>query len=552
MLVWRFLISIANLSLIRGLNFSQSWILRNQIWLLALNPGSTQITWTVKSFSLTGIHFLSAWSSQWHQGGGGGGIHPSQGHPLLVASRQKTLETDCEVIWVKTEAAQSKLVYLAAYYRPHENDFHSFEEFCKSVDMVSKKNGHIWILGDLNYPKFHWNDNHVPQVKKGCSFPQQYDDFTNLLDDNNLIKMVSEPTRQDNTLDLFLTNNDSLVSKVTILPGISDHDIVSCMVRFKPIILKQVPRVIPLYRKADWTAFKAFAKDKCEELLKDHPSKSVEDLWSSFKSVIHNGIAKFVPSKILGTKKTLPWITQPIKRLIRKRNKIFHKQKSLKSPTDRHHFLRVKQHIKMKIRQSYDLYIEDIIGLNSNSDRKDQNTVIELTDSKKGQSQFSIKKLFSLIKNSRQDSEGIAPLQMPNSENWATQNKDKADIANQQFQKAFSKKAPLSLNQLATQVLQNGMDNDKIGSHSVPPSLHSKYQPMPEITISVPGIIKLLCNLNPSKASGPDSIKPIVLKNLSNEIALFLSVLFQKSLDSGQVPHDWTKACFTPIFKKGG
>ena len=74
---------------------------------------------------------------------------------------------------------------------------------------------------------------------------------------------------------------------------------------------------------------------------------------------------------------------------------------------------------------------------------------------------------------------------------------------------------------------------------------------MPEITIFVPGIIKLLCNLNPSKASGPDSTKPIVLKNLSNGIALFLSILFQKSLDSGQVPHDWTKACVTPIFKKG-
>ena len=141
--------------------------------------------------------------------GGGGFILVKD---TLVASRQKTLETDCEVIWVKIEAAQSKSVYLAAYYRSHENDFHSFEEFCKSVDMVSKKNGHIWILGDLNYPKFHWNDNHVPQVKQGCSFPQQYDDFTNLLDDNNLIKMVSEPIRQDNTLDLFLTNNDSLVS----------------------------------------------------------------------------------------------------------------------------------------------------------------------------------------------------------------------------------------------------------------------------------------------------------------------------------------------------
>ena len=121
---------------------------------------------------------------------------------------------------------------------------------------------------------------------------------------------------------------------------------------------------------------------------------------------------------------------------------VWPKQKSSKSPTDRYHFLGVKQHIKMKIRQSYDLYIEDILGLNSNSERKDQNTAVELTDSKKGQSQFSIKKLFSLIKNSRQDSEGIAPLQMPNSENLATQSKDKADTANQQFLKAFSKKSP--------------------------------------------------------------------------------------------------------------
>ena len=74
---------------------------------------------------------------------------------------------------------------------------------------------------------------------------------------------------------------------------------------------------------------------------------------------------------------------------------------------------------------------------------------------------------------------------------------------------------------------------------------------MPEITTYVPGIIKLLCNLNPSKASGTDSIKPIVLKNLSNEITLFLSVPFQKSLDSSQVPHDWTKACVTPSWKRG-
>ena len=54
-----------------------------------------------------------------------------------------------------------------------------------------------------------------------------------------------------------------------------------------------------------------------------------------------------------------------------------------------------------------------------------------------------------------------------------------------------------------------------------------------------------------NKKKWPPLILSYTLKNLSNEIALFLSVLFQKSLDSGQVPHDWTKACVTPIFKKG-
>ena len=142
---------------------------------------------------------------------------------------------------------------------------------------------------------------------------------------------------------------------------------------------------------------------------------------------------------------------------------------------------------------------------------------------------------------------------MPNSENLATQSKDKADIANQQFQRAFSKKAPLSLNQLATQVSQNGLDNDKIGRHSVPPSLHSKYQPMPEITISVPGIIHKTV-LQPESKQGIRTglhqthclKKPLEAMKLP-----CFSVLFQKSLDSGLVPHDWTKACVTPIFKKG-
>ena len=47
----------------------------------------------------------------------------------------------------------------------------------------------------------------------------------------------------------------------------------------------------------------------------------------------------------------------------------------------------------------------------------------------------------------------------------------------------------------------------------------SSFSSMPQIDISTPGVKMLLDNLKPHKASGPNSIPPMVLMELSNEIA---------------------------------
>ena len=65
------------------------------------------------------------------------------------------------------------------------------------------------------------------------------------------------------------------------------------------------------------------------------------------------------------------------------------------------------------------------------------------------------------------------------------------------------------------------------------------------------GISKLLKNLHPDKAAGPDEIRPIILKELHAEIAPILQVIFQASLDTGTLPDDWTKARVAPVYKKG-
>ena len=77
------------------------------------------------------------------------------------------------------------------------------------------------------------------------------------------------------------------------------------------------------------------------------------------------------------------------------------------------------------------------------------------------------------------------------------------------------------------------------------------YPVMKDIHITPPGIEKLLKKLDPSKASGPDELKPRLLKELAHEISPILSLIFQKSLDTGIVPSDWRTAHVSPIYKKG-
>ena len=74
---------------------------------------------------------------------------------------------------------------------------------------------------------------------------------------------------------------------------------------------------------------------------------------------------------------------------------------------------------------------------------------------------------------------------------------------------------------------------------------------MKELQISDEGVTKLLRKVNPNKASGPDSIPARILKELADEIAPLLTIIFNKSLEQGEVAADWRKANVTAIYKKG-
>lgn len=443
--------------------------------------------------------------------GKGGGVLLAVTNNLL-SEEQPTLKTNCNVVWSKISITGIKDIYVSSFYKPQENDEHSLTELWSSVVKIPQSS-HIWILGDFNLPEMNWS-NESPS--DSCKFKDMYENFTENLINHNLEQMVKIPTRGKNILDLFLTNIPGQVHETRTLPslGSSDHDIVFHEVKIKRGRFRQAPRMVKSYKKANWSEFKTDLVNFFEE-FKQQQHTDPNHLWDLFKTEVKRLSSKHIPSRKIKSKTDLPWVTQQIIRQIRKRDKLYRKIKRSMSNKSKltEQFKNIKATIQKQIRNAYWTYLESVIFSDTTSSGHK-------------------KKFYNFVKHNKTEHNGIAPL---NSEGQThTDPVSKANILNKQFESVFSKPSPLSLKQLAKSSMS------KL-SHS----------PMAPIHITVQGIEKLLAGLNPHKAQGPDEISPRLLKELHREIAPFLTIIFQRSLDTGIVPSDWKHAIITPAFKKG-
>ena len=115
------------------------------------------------------------------------------------------------------------------------------------------------------------------------------------------------------------------------------------------------------------------------------------------------------------------------------------------------------------------------------------------------------KKFWSHVKSKRCEATGVSPLK----QNGITHinPKAKANILNNQFASVFT------------------ID----GTSDLPDLGPSPYPSMEDITITNQGIVKLLKNLNPHKATGPDGVPAKLLKVVAEEIAPAITLLYQAS-----------------------
>ena len=320
------------------------------------------------------------------------------------------------------------------------------------------------------------------------------------------------PTRNDRILNLMITSHPTLVTRTTTCPpiGKSNHDILSVTTNITPRISKQQSRSVPNYKKANWEGIKQdliSSRDKSIAKFESGTNMdTIEENWKQFKEAIETCIEKHIPKKKIGKHHVVPWMTTDIKRLIRKKQRLYNKSKKSKKPSHKKAFKDIRSLIRNKLHKNYWDYLNNMLD-----PEKDNNS----------------KKFWKYIKSRKQDTMGIGTLK--NNGVLAETAEQKAEMLNSQFTSVFTTE----------------------NTTNMPSKGNSPVKPMKDIKISEKGVEKELNRLNPCKATGPDKFPVRILKETANIITPVLTKNYQQSINTDQIPEDWKNANIVPIFKKG-
>ena len=307
----------------------------------------------------------------------------------------------------------------------------------------------------------------------------------------------------DHILDLLLSNSPEIFLNIESLGNLanSDHSIIMVDIVFNPRFNKTM-ELISDWKNGDADGLRLYLSSVNWET--ELGERSTNEAWEFFKDRIASGTDTFIP-KVPRRKNSRPqWMTKNVMRLIRlkKRHYNMFMQTRLQEHKDR--FRETQTKCKREVRKAKRKF-EKSIATNGNK-----------------------RPFNSYIKSKTKSRANVGPLKVAG--NTISGNKEMATALNDFFGTVF---------------LHENVNS--IPTCTVIPSGSS----ICDIYFNELQVSQKIAKLKSSASKGPDGLTTRFLRDYVKEITTPLTIIFNKSMSSGEVPSDWKIANVTPIFKKG-
>ena len=389
-----------------------------------------------------------------------------------------------------------------------------FDFISSNIDEVLSINPstNVFVIGDFNIHHKDWLT-----YSSGTDRPGEL--CYNFSISNGLTQMVDFPTRIPDCdshspalLDLFLSSNASICFTMAFPPlGNSDHVVVSVSIDFQTNSQQDAPfhRIPYNYSCADWDGLRDHLRDvPWEDIFKLGASAAA----SEFCEWVQVGIDVYIRHRKYQVKShSSPWFSAACAAAIVHRNHFFRLYQREKSSDSKVQFRQASNRCKRVLEGAKLAYANK--------------TKESITSQKLGCRDFW--RIANSVLNKGKSA--IPPLF--NGPEVLSSASDKAKL----FAENFS--------------LNSNLDDSGVSLPVFPSRTNLKPH---NISVTPKMVRKTVMNLDLSKASGPDCIPVVVLKNCEPELSYILAELFNRCLKESCFPDCLKVSSVLPVFKNVG